>query len=93
MQGKFVKILCQVDLGKILFPHVMAGASVVTDEHLRSLCFGDYMHPEAEKKVYDEIPDGSLLTKAMEHYLKEYNSLSKAPMPLVMFRYFLDIIG
>ena len=38
-------------------------------------------------KVYDEIPDVSLLTKAMEHYLKEYNTVSKAPMPLVMFRY------
>ena len=23
----------------------------------------------------------------MDHYLKEYNSVSKAPMPLVMFRY------
>ena len=23
----------------------------------------------------------------MEHYLKEYNTVSKAPMPLVMFRY------
>ena len=65
---------------------MMGGATVVTDEHLRSLCFGDYMHPEAEKKVYDEIPDTSLLTKAMEHYLKEYNTISKSPMPLVMFR-------
>ena len=37
--------------------------------------------------MYDEIPDVSLLTKAMEHYLKEYNTVSKAPMPLVMFRY------
>ncbi len=46
-----------------MFPHVMAGSSVVTDEHLRSLCFGDYMHPEVEKRVYDEIPDVTLLTK------------------------------
>ena len=89
-----VKRFCQeefkVDLGKTLFPHVMAGASVVTDDHLRSLCFGDYMYPEAEKRVYDEIPDVTLLTKAMEHYLKEYNALSKAPMPLVMFRYAVE---
>ena len=55
---------------KILFPHVLGGSSVVEDEHLRSLCFGDYMHPEAEKKIYDEIPDVTLLTKAMDHYLK-----------------------
>ena len=85
-----VKQNCQghfkVDLTKILFPHVLAGASVVNDEHLRTICFGDYMHPESEKKVYDEIPDVSLLTKAMEHYLKEYNIACKATMPLVMFR-------
>ena len=86
-----VKQNCQshykVDLTKILFPHVLAGSSVVNDEHLRTICFGDYMHPEADKKTYDEIPDVTLLTKAMEHYLKEYNNASKAPMPLVMFRY------
>ena len=50
-----VKQNCQthfkVDLGKILFPHVLAGASVVMDEHVRTICFGDFMHPEAEKKV------------------------------------------
>ena len=64
----------------------MGGSSVVTDDHLGSVCFGDYMHPEVDKKFYDEIPDVTLLTKAMEHYLKEYNTRSKAPMPLVMFR-------
>lgn len=66
-----------MDLSKVLFPHVMAGSSVVTDDHLKTLCFGDYMHPQAEKKIYDEIPDVTLLTKAMEHYLNEYNVLSK----------------
>ena len=52
---KLVKQNCQshfkVDLVKILFPHVLAGESVVTDEHVRTICFGDFMHPEAEKKV------------------------------------------
>ena len=92
-----VKANCQtefkVDLSKILFPHVMAGSSVVSDEHLKALCFGDYMHPEAEKKVYDEVPDVTLLTQAMEHYLKEYNQFSKAPMPLVMFRYAVEHVS
>ena len=60
-----------------MFPHVLGGSSIVTDEHMQSVCFGDYMHPEAEKKIYDEIPDMSLLSQAMEHYLKEYNSVSK----------------
>ena len=67
---KYSQSFFKVELVKILFPHVLGGSSVVEDEHLRSLCFGDYMHTEAEKKVYDEIPDVSLLTKAMDHYLK-----------------------
>ena len=45
----------QVDLSKILFPHMLAGSSVVNDEHLRSLFFGDYMFPEADAKIYDEV--------------------------------------
>lgn len=73
-------------MSKILFPHMLGGSSVVNDEHLRSLFFGDYMYPEVENKIYDEIPDANLLTKAMEHYLNEHNSVSKAPIPLVMFR-------
>ena len=48
-------IKCQVDLSKILFPHMLAGSSVVNDEHLRSIFFGDYMFPEADAKIYDEV--------------------------------------
>ncbi|CAB4069325.1 DNAH [Lepeophtheirus salmonis] len=89
-----VQVEFKVDLSKILFPHTLSGASIVADEHLRSLCFGDYMHPEVENKIYDEVPDVSLLTKAMEHYLQEYNaSGSRAPMSLVMFRFAVEHIS
>ena len=37
---------------------MLAGSSVVNDEHLRSLFFGDYMFPEADAKIYDEVRDG-----------------------------------
>ena len=73
-----------MELVKILFPHVLGGSSVVEDEHLRSLCFGDYMHPEAEKKIYDEIPDVTLLTKAMDHYLKVL-TLFLLSLPMIFF--------
>ena len=46
----------------------------------------DIVFDNVENKIYDEIPDANLLTKAMEHYLNEHNSVSKAPIPLVMFR-------
>ena len=30
------------------------------------------------------------VSPAMEHYLKEYNSVSTAPMPLVMFKFAVE---
>ena len=45
---------------------------------------------KVDAKIYDEIPDANLLTKAMEHYLNEHNSVSKAPLPLVMFRFAVE---
>ena len=48
------------------------------------------MNLKVDAKIYDEIPDANLLTKAMEHYLNEHNSVSKAPLPLVMFRFAVE---
>ena len=50
----------------------------------------DHVNPKVDAKIYDEIPDANLLTKAMEHYLNEHNSVSKAPLPLVMFRFAVE---
>ena len=89
-----VKSSCQkcfkVDLSKVLFPHMLAGSSVVNDEHLRNIFFGDFMTSDTDATEYDEIPDATLLTKTMEHYLKEYNSVAKAQMQLVRFRFAVD---
>ncbi|XP_076366412.1 dynein axonemal heavy chain 3-like isoform X2 [Tachypleus tridentatus] len=63
------------------------------DEHIRNLFFGDYMHPDAEVKVYDEVTDFNYLTTIMEHYLEEYNIMTKAPMPLVMFKFAIEHIS
>jgi dynein heavy chain, axonemal len=45
----------------------------------------DFMIPGADPRIYEEvnIPD---LQPMIEDYLNEYNSESKQPMPLVMFR-------
>lgn len=60
------------------------------DESIRSLFFGDYAYPDADIKAYDEIRDLASLRGAMEQYLDEYNSTSKAPMPLVMCKYAIE---
>ncbi|OPJ87550.1 dynein heavy chain 3, axonemal isoform A [Patagioenas fasciata monilis] len=65
----------------------------ISDDNIRSLFFGDYLDPDSNEKVYDEITDLQQLTSVMEYYLEEYNNISKAPMPLVMFRFAIEHIS
>ncbi|KAJ0065373.1 hypothetical protein NL108_007570 [Boleophthalmus pectinirostris] len=65
----------------------------ITDEHIRSLFFGDYAKPDGDSRAYDEITDLRALQKVMEFYLDEYNSSSKAPMGLVMFKFAIEHVS
>ncbi|NXK27218.1 DYH3 protein, partial [Arenaria interpres] len=65
----------------------------ISDDDIRSLFFGDYLNPESNVKVYDEITDLKQLTTVMEYYLEEYNNISKAPMSLVMFKFAIEHIS
>ena len=40
--------------------------------------------PGADPKVYAQISDMPKLVKVVEEYLEDYNSVSNAPMKLVM---------
>ncbi|NWX20475.1 DYH3 protein, partial [Aegotheles bennettii] len=65
----------------------------ISDDNIRSLFFGDYLKPDSNVKVYDEITDLKQLTTVMEHYLEEYNNISRAPMSLVMFKFAIEHIS
>ncbi|XP_040611383.1 dynein heavy chain 3, axonemal [Mesocricetus auratus] len=65
----------------------------IVDDNIRSLFFGDFLKPESDQKIYDEITDLKLLTAVMEYYLDEFNSISKAPMSLVMFKFAIEHIS
>ncbi|NXN95540.1 DYH3 protein, partial [Rhinopomastus cyanomelas] len=65
----------------------------ISDDHIRSLFFGDYLWPDSNVKVYDEITDLKQLTTVMESYLEQYNNISKAPMSLVMFKFAIEHIS
>ncbi|XP_050529641.1 dynein axonemal heavy chain 3 isoform X2 [Daktulosphaira vitifoliae] len=65
----------------------------LNSEHLRNLFFGNYMDPDSDKKIYDEIPNEKLLLQRMEYYLNEYNTISKSPMTLVMFKFAVEHIS
>ncbi|CAB0036402.1 unnamed protein product [Trichogramma brassicae] len=65
----------------------------VERHHMSSLLFGNYMEPDADPKIYDEISDTNDLQEKMEYYLSEYNSLSKSQMSLVMFKYAIEHVS
>ncbi|XP_030747452.1 dynein heavy chain 3, axonemal isoform X2 [Sitophilus oryzae] len=62
-------------------------------QHIRNLFFGNYIEPDAEPKIYDEINDMDLLIEKMEYYLSEYNMISKSPMNLVMFQFAIEHVS
>ncbi|XP_066944541.1 dynein axonemal heavy chain 3-like [Macrobrachium rosenbergii] len=73
--------------------HLVPKNEELNPSHVDSLIFGDYMIPDAEEKVYDEIQDMSDLTQVMETYLNEYNVVSKSTMSLVMFQYMIQHVA
>jgi dynein heavy chain len=75
-----------------LFKHLRPDGPV-QDDDIRSLFFGNYINPDADPKVYNEVTDLAKLTEVMELYLEEYNQVSKAPMSLVMFRFAIEHIS
>uniref|UniRef100_A0A8D3CSS9 AAA+ ATPase domain-containing protein n=1 Tax=Scophthalmus maximus TaxID=52904 RepID=A0A8D3CSS9_SCOMX len=76
----------------ILLSH-LSPDGIVVDECIRSLFFGDYAKPDSDSRAYDEITDLQALQDVMEFYLNEYNSCSKSPMSLVMFKFAIEHIS
>lgn len=58
---------------------------------LRNLIYCDFHDPFADKKLYVEVKDLDFLTLVAEEYLEEYNSISRTPMNLVLFRFLSEI--
>ncbi|KAJ8963034.1 hypothetical protein NQ314_005606 [Rhamnusium bicolor] len=66
---------------------------VLGPQHIRNLFYGNYIEPDAEPKLYDEITDMEDLILKMEYYLNEYNLISKSPMNLVMFKFAIEHVS
>ncbi len=61
----------------------------MSEEDLRSLLFGDFMHPdlEPEERYYEEVKVIDSMYGVVEQCLEEYNNTHKTKMNLVIFRY------
>ncbi|XP_035209359.1 dynein heavy chain 7, axonemal-like [Stegodyphus dumicola] len=64
----------------------------VSDEDMRKLMFGTYMNYEElpADRLYDEVRDVEDFKIIADKCLMEYNSYSKSPMDMVIFRYVLE---
>ncbi|XP_054732574.1 dynein axonemal heavy chain 3-like [Anastrepha obliqua] len=65
----------------------------VTDDDLRNLFYGNYLEPDADPKIYDEVESYDKLEKLMHYYLRDYNTFSHTPMDLVLFRFAIEHIS
>ncbi|XP_050560797.1 dynein axonemal heavy chain 3 isoform X1 [Spodoptera frugiperda] len=63
------------------------------NRHACNIFFGNYMEPDADPKIYDQVLSLEDMASKMEYYLEEYNVVTSSPMALVMFRYALDHIS
>lgn len=62
----------------------------VSQNELRQLIYCDFSDPNAPDKRYKEIRDLDGLRDTVDGYLEEFNSMSKKPMQLVIFRFALE---
>ncbi|CAH1180400.1 unnamed protein product [Phaedon cochleariae] len=73
--------------------NIVPEGEILNPQHIRNLFYGNYIEPDAEPKVYDEITDMEDLVEKMNYYLSEYNIISKSPMDLVMFKFAIEHVS
>lgn len=91
--GEDINTLCSNladESGQVRYILILIRALLkVTQDGLRSLMFCDFVGPKGDR-LYAEVNDVEELGKTVEAFLDEYNSISKKPMSLVLFRFAIE---
>ncbi|KAG5343357.1 DYH7 protein, partial [Acromyrmex heyeri] len=62
----------------------------ITRNELRNLIYCDFADARVDVRLYQEVSDLEQLREIVETYLSEYNSMTRKPMDLVLFRYAIE---
>ncbi|CAG7816608.1 unnamed protein product [Allacma fusca] len=82
----------KMEIGKLL-GNLVPPKSTIDETHIRNLFFGDYMDPQSDIKIYDEVTDLDELNEIMDNYLADYNTMYKTPMHLVLFKFAIEHVS
>ncbi|XP_076179047.1 dynein axonemal heavy chain 7 isoform X1 [Ptiloglossa arizonensis] len=66
------------------------GSQLVTETELRNLLYCDFADAKVDTRLYQEVPDLDQLREVVETYLDEYNTMTRKPMNLVLFRFAIE---
>ncbi|XP_076249285.1 dynein axonemal heavy chain 7 [Calliopsis andreniformis] len=82
------------ELFKDLFPSEEATSKKapqrITEKELRNLVYCDFADTKMDVRLYQEVADLEQLRETVETYLTEYNTMSRKPMNLVLFRFAIE---
>ncbi|XP_037882003.1 dynein heavy chain 7, axonemal-like [Glossina fuscipes] len=77
-------------LPEVLFERLTGKGLKITEADFRRLIYCDFANPRAGTKYYQEVTDLEDLRYVVESFLTEYDSMSKKPMNLVLFRFAVE---
>uniref|UniRef100_A0A1B0F9M2 AAA+ ATPase domain-containing protein n=1 Tax=Glossina morsitans morsitans TaxID=37546 RepID=A0A1B0F9M2_GLOMM len=77
-------------LPEVLFERLVSKGGKMTEDDFRRLIYCDFANPKAGTKYYLEVTDLEELRAVVESFLMEYDSMSKKPMNLVLFRFAVE---
>lgn len=69
-----------------IFPIELKSQAIITEQELRNLVYCDFGDTKVDIRLYQEVADLDQLREIVETYLAEYNTMSRKPMNLVLFR-------
>ncbi|VEN46856.1 unnamed protein product [Callosobruchus maculatus] len=78
------------DLNRMFQRLAAPGVVNVGETELRNLLYCDFANPKADTRYYMEVLNLDQLRSIVEGYLAEYNSISKKPMNLVLFKFAVE---